>query len=110
MTPFIAILRNRLKTHGTLDGTRLIFGNKRQHDIIYRDEFENMPGLDTAWVLSDDIVPGIRHGEIDGSVLDDLVDDFSGTFYLCGPPPMEESVSKALRDRGVEKTRLITEE
>lgn len=110
VTPFIAVLRNRLAEAGSLDGYRLIFANEREIDIILRDEFEAMPGLETVWVLAKDEVPGIRRGQVDGALLDDVVGDFSGTFYLCGPPPMEKTVREMLEERGVTGERLVTEE
>ena len=42
VTPFIAILR-MLRERGELSGHRLIFANKREEDIILRDEFDAMP-------------------------------------------------------------------
>ena len=110
LTPFIAILRARQKSHGSLDGYRLIFSNSKEKDIILREELENMPGLQLDLVLSDEDVDGIHHGQIDGDFLDNAGLDFGSTFYLCGPPPMEDDVSEALKVRGVSEDRLVREE
>lgn len=110
VTPFIAVLRARLDRDGTLEGSSLIFANKRERDIILRGEFEAMQGLRTLWVLSDEEVEGLHHGQVDGDFLDAQLGDFSGIFYLCGPPPMEQAVGRALAARGVAGDRLVTEE
>lgn len=110
LTPFLSILRARQASHGTLDGYRLIFANSEEKDIILREELERMPGLEVDLVLSDEDVEGMHHGQVDGDYLDQAGLDFGGTFYLCGPPPMEEAVASALKARGVSDDRLVMEE
>ncbi|MBX7494919.1 flavodoxin reductase [Qipengyuania sp. 6B39] len=110
LTPFLSILRARQASHGTLDGYRLIFANSEEKDIILREELERMPGLELDLVLSDEKVEGMHHGQVDGDYLDKAGLDFGGTFYLCGPPPMEEAVASALKVRGVSDDRLVMEE
>lgn len=110
ITPFLSILRTRLAEKGTLDGFRLIFANTAARDIILRDELEAMQGLETIFVIDDEDAPGTIRGRVDGALLDERVGDFSGTFYLCGPPPMEDAVAEALEERGVPEDRLIREE
>ncbi len=110
VTPFIAILRARLNEAGNLDGYRLILSNDCEKDIILRHEFEAMPGLQIDFLLSEEHVDGIHHGRIDGDFLDQKLTDFSGTFYLCGPPAMEDAVADILKERGVDEDRLVREE
>ncbi|MGB3472635.1 MAG: FAD-binding oxidoreductase [Erythrobacter sp.] len=110
VTPFIAILRSRMSEAGNLDGYRLILSNKSERDIILRREFEAMPGLEVDFLLSDEDVDGLHHGRVDGEFLDRKLPDFDGTFYLCGPPPMEDAVSELLKERGVTADRLIMED
>ncbi|WP_323764112.1 FAD-binding oxidoreductase [Marinovum sp.] len=107
VTPMIAVLRKRLHDHGTLDGSTLIFANKTEADIIWRDRFEEMEGLQTVFVVD----------ESDGSVPEQRVDrDFLSGFvgtdsrcYLCGPPPMMKAVRAALQELGVKDDRIIEE-
>lgn len=110
ITPFLAILRNRLKQEGSLSGFQLLFSNKREQDIILREELAGMEGLVTHFLLSEEEVEGLPHGHVDGTFLDKVVANFTGVFYLCGPPPMEDAVSKALKERGVSDDRLVREE
>ncbi|MEM1086601.1 MAG: flavodoxin reductase [Pseudomonadota bacterium] len=110
ITPFIAILRSRLLQQGNLSGYTLIFSNTAEKDIILKEEFDAMPGLETHYVLSDEDVDGMHKGRINGNLLDKVVSDYSQTFYLCGPPPMEDAVSKILKERGVSEDKIVREE
>ena len=38
----------------TTDGSKLIVSNRTENDIILRNEFEAMDGLDVLWTLTDD--------------------------------------------------------
>lgn len=109
VTPFIAILRARQAKTGSLKGYRLIFSNNRARDIILRQELEAMPGLELDLVVSEEPAPGTRHGRVDADFLDESISDYSGTFYLCGPPVMEEDVAAILGARGVTGDRLVRE-
>ena len=108
ITPFIGILRHRVR-RGELSGSHLIFANKTWDDIILRPLWTAMDGLEASFVLSDDD-SGDRKGRLDAEMLDDLVDDWSQTFYLCGPPDMEDAIAEALKARGVPGDRIVREE
>lgn len=110
ITPFIAILKAKLAQAGNLNGYRLVFSNKKEQDIILREAFSIMPGLQTDFLLTDEDVPGLKHGKVDANYLDENIDDFGGIFYLCGPPTMEDEVAELLKDRGVSADRLVLEE
>ena len=53
ITPMIAVLRKQLNDHGTLEGSTLVFANKTESDIIWREKFEAMEGLKTAFVVDE---------------------------------------------------------
>jgi hypothetical protein len=110
ITPFIAIFRN-LRASDTLPGHRLIFANKRERDIIIRDELEGeMAGLKIVHVLSQEKrEDGFEHGHVDADLLQRHVDDFSQHFYVCGPKPMQDQVMKALRGLGADPDGLVFE-
>lgn len=109
ITPFIAILRSRLVNDGTLEGYRLIFSNRCEKDIILKDELQQMRGLKTDFLISDEETSRHHNGRVDGAYLDSTQIDFSGTFYVCGPPPMENAVCDALQARGVSVDRIVKE-
>lgn len=109
VTPFIAILR-QLNRDGKLAGHRLIASNRTAADIILRDEFEAMPGLETTWTLTDDPdAPGVLHERIDEAFLKRHVRDISQNFYLCGPDPMVADLKAALGGLGAKAEALTWE-
>jgi len=108
VTPFIAILR-RLAKDGKLAGNRLIFSNRREEDIILRDEFEAMQGLDRLFTLTDEKVPGLLNERIDAGFLKRHVKDFSGRFYVCGPDRMVKDLRRTLADLGAQTDSVTFE-
>lgn len=109
VTPFIAILR-QLQADGTLPGHRLIASNRMARDIILRDEFEAMPGLDTLWTVTDDVsARGVRHDRINAAFLKEAITDFSQNFYLCGPDPMVKELRDTLAGLGARAEALTWE-
>ena len=107
VTPFIAILR-QLDRDGKLGGHRLIVSNKRADDIILREEFEAMKGLEVIWTLTDDPkAEGVLHGRIDEAFLKRHVRDISQNFYLCGPDAMVKDLRGTLEGLGA-KTDAVT--
>jgi ferredoxin-NADP reductase len=108
VTPFIAILR-RLAKDGKLAGNRLIFSNKKEEDIILRDEFEAMQGLDRLFTLTEEKVPGLFNERIDADFLKRHVKDFSGRFYVCGPDQMVKDLRKILGELGAQTDSVTFE-
>ena len=100
VTPFIAILR-QLARDGALAGHRLIVSNRTAADIILRDEFEAMAGLEHLWTVTDESASaGVLHARIDADFLRCHVADRSQRFYLCGPDPMVADLRAALAGLG----------
>ncbi|QYX55923.1 flavodoxin reductase [Roseovarius sp. SCSIO 43702] len=108
VTPMIAVLRKRLRDHGTLEGSTLVFANKTVDDIIWRDKFEAMEGLTCAFVVDE---PGgdVPQQRLTRDYLRQFVEPESRC-YLCGPPPMMDAVREALHEIGVKDDRLIEED
>lgn len=109
ITPFIAILR-RLHEDGKIGGHRLIASNRTEKDIILRDEFESMKGLEVLWTLTDDPRAegaNITHERIGEDFLKRHISDISQNFYLCGPDPMVKDLRAALGGLGA-KTESVT--
>ncbi|MGR3542267.1 MAG: flavodoxin reductase [Hasllibacter sp.] len=110
LTPMIPILRARAAGEGALNGCTLILGDKEERDLLLREEWEGMEGLSVIYALSDEDVPGIHHGRIGPSLVEEVIRGHLDTFYVCGPKPMEEDVVAALRDHGVPADRIVTED
>lgn len=108
VTPFIAILRN-LAREGNLAGHRLIASHKTAADIILREEFEAMPGLECIWTVTQDPAADLLHERIDADFLRRHVPDLSGRFYLCGPDPMVKDLRSTLSDLGADADSLTWE-
>jgi ferredoxin-NADP reductase len=110
ITPFIAILRARAEREGDLGGSMLIFSNKAERDIILRQEWLAMPGLNTILTVTDEDTEALPKRRVDDDFLDEVVTDWAQPFYLCGPPPMVEDLTRTLEARGVTGGQLVTEE
>lgn len=111
VTPFIAILR-RLAADRNLAGHRLIVSNRTEKDIILRDEFEAMKGLQVLWTLTDDPrAEGaeIAHERIGEAFLRRYIHDVSQNFYLCGPDQMVKDLRAALGGLGAQAEALTWE-
>ncbi|KUF11159.1 FAD-binding oxidoreductase [Pseudoponticoccus marisrubri] len=110
VTPFIAILRQKLRDKGTLKGNTLVFSNKSEKDIILRDHFEAMAGLCCIWTVTDEPDSTLARGQIDAQMLKDVVDPSRDVCYICGPDPMVEEMPRVLDGLGVPEGRIVTEE
>lgn len=112
VTPFVAVLRQRLKEKGTLSDCTLVFSNATEQDIILRNMFEGMNGLKTVFVVTDEDKPGpgVIAGRIDRDFLAYRIDPRQGSYYVCGPEPMIDDVTGVLRDLGVHRARIVVED
>lgn len=110
VTPFISILRNKLAQSRSLQGNTLVFSNATDKDIILREEFEAMPGLNCYWTVTDQPGSPLAHGQIDAELLSTMVVPGRDTCYICGPDPMIGAMTKALGAVGVAEGRIITED
>lgn len=108
VTPFIAILRH-LNATGKIAGNRLIVSNQTEKDIILRDEFEAMNGLETLWTVTNDQKSKLLQERIDADFLRRHVSDFSGNFYLCGPDAMVSELRGLLEDLGADVSNVTWE-
>ena len=112
ITPFIPILRNRAKLD-ELQGCTLLFGAKKQWDLILQSEWDAMEDLDTRYILSDEAAPEHDHGHIGLGLLNTFVEgqgEGSHMFYICGPDPMINSIRENLLALNVPKERIVTED
>ena len=108
VTPFIAILRS-LNAKGGLGGNRLIVSNQTERDIILRDEFEAMDGLETLWTVTGDPKSKLLQERIDTAFLKTHVADFKQRFYLCGPDAMVKDLRAMLQELGADVASVTWE-
>lgn len=109
ITPFLPIIRQLDRTEDHLAGHMLIFANRRERDIILRDELDLMPGLTIRHILSDEDKSGLDHGLVDRAYLENVIDDFGQHFYLCGPDAMVKNLKEALSELGANPDALVFE-
>lgn len=109
VTPFTAILRN-LNAKGGLKGNRLIVSNQTEKDIILREEFEAMDGLETLWTVTGDAKSKLLQERIDADFLREHIKDFSQNFYLCGPDAMVADLRSALEELGADVSAVTWEQ
>lgn len=108
VTPFIAILR-QLAREGRLRGHRLVVSNRTEKDIILRDEFEAMEGLNHDWIISNDRSSRLYRGRIDADFLTHHLNDFGQQFYLCGPDAMVADLRRLLERLGASSDTITFE-
>lgn len=121
ITPFLSSIRHATRISA---GSRIVLFccNRGYDDIIARDELSSAAGLlqlKVVHVLSK--VPGgglpaggggvvFEGGHINGEIIARHVRSAEASFYLCGPPPMQEAVLRALKDKlGVSPSRVRRE-
>lgn len=113
ITPFISMLRY-ICDRKLQKEVILLWANKREKDIAFRDELEKMTSqmssLKVLHVVSrQEDWPGEK-GRIDADKLKKHVGDFhQGEFFLCGPAQMMRDVGKTLSGLGVPKKRIHME-
>lgn len=108
ITPFIAILKV-LEKNGKIGNSKLFFANKTASDIIAKEYFDKILGKNFINVLSDEVLEGCEHGYISAEIIKKYVQDSSGNYYLCGPPPMMDAVVKSLNSLGITESQIIKE-
>jgi predicted ferric reductase len=113
--PVMGILR-QLKAEGYPHPLRLIYGNRVETQILYRDEIDALsPPLDfqvhyvlseppTGWTgLAGDLTPGVLARCLDPLKGNDWL------YFVCGPPVMINAVERALLARGIPSSRIVEE-
>jgi ferredoxin-NADP reductase len=109
VTPFISIFRF-LRSKSEIGSNKLIFANKTKADIILKQEFDSMLGTNFITILSDEKTEGYAHGLITVDFLKAHITDFNRPFYVCGPPPMMDSLEAQLSDLKVDGKQIVKEE
>lgn len=108
ITPFIAILRDIHKSAKNPQNL-LIFANKKEEDIILKDELEAIPGLTVHHILSETNQTQYDQGLVTRDFLEGMISDVSQHFYICGPKEMQDQVMAALKDMGADPDSLTFE-
>ena len=108
VTPFIAILK-QLEKENKIGNNKLLFANKTKADIILVNTFKNLLGSNFINILSDEKQVGYEHGFITAAIIKKYTNNYTKYFYLCGPPPMMQTVEKYLTDLEVPGEYIVKE-
>jgi len=108
VTPFISIFRD-LRAKNEIGDNKLLFANKTKADIIHEQEFKNALGKNFISILSDEKADGYLHGFITEDLLQSHLTGAPGMVYVCGPPPMMESIEKQLARLNVDEKLIVKE-
>jgi ferredoxin-NADP reductase len=108
VTPFIAILRQLYKDK-MIGNNKLIFSNKTHDDIILKNEFSMMLGMNFINTLTQENFPGFDHHKIDEEYLKAKVTNFNQQFYICGPDEMVKNVNDILQKLGAKNNAITVE-
>jgi len=73
------------------------------------EEFEGLLGKDFINILSEEKADGFDHGLITREFLKQNITGHTGSFYVCGPPPMMETVPDQLSGLGIPESSIVKE-
>jgi ferredoxin-NADP reductase len=107
ITPFIPILDGQARA-GRIADSRLVFANKAERDIILKDHWAALPGLQTFYV-TDDPDDDRADGPVDAAMLDRVVTR-DAPVYVCGPGGFVDAMKAALDEIGVPEARRVIED
>ena len=111
ITPILSMLRH-MAAAGDERPVTLIWGNRQEEDIVYRDELDALAAgemnLRIHHVLSEQEDWAGEKGLLDAEMLGRLLspDDLRSRVFLCGPPPMMTSIRRSLKELGFPRRRV----
>ncbi|QEC69817.1 flavodoxin reductase [Panacibacter ginsenosidivorans] len=108
VTPFIAILRY-LHAENKIGNNQLFFSNRTLKDIILKEEFEKMLGINFINIITEENSEAYMHGRIDKTFLHQNITNFNQPFYVCGPDAFTADILNALKESGAHPDSLVFE-
>jgi ferredoxin-NADP reductase len=116
ITPFRSMIKYLIDI-GQKRDIVLIYSNKKETDIIYKDIFDQaakLLGIKTIYTLT-----GLKNGEtkwagrtgtVDGRmILEEIKDWQQRTYYISGPPSMITGIEKTIMNLGLSRHRIKTD-
>ncbi|WP_335966962.1 ferredoxin--NADP reductase [Galbibacter sp. PAP.153] len=117
ITPIMSIMKDVLNT--TDEKFLLVYGNKTLKETMFHKQITELltkfpSRLSVQFVYSQEEEEGALFGRIERSTINYMLknkhkDTPFGTFYLCGPEAMIETVSETLLENGIKKEMVKTE-
>lgn len=106
IAPIRSIIYYILKNKPEIKQT-LLFSNKTEKDIIYKEEFEKLP-IENVFTLTRETHNKHRNGRISKDLLKNYIKD-SALYFICGPPLFVDSMVNELKDLNVKQEQIRTE-
>jgi ferredoxin-NADP reductase len=116
ITPFRSMIKY-LIDKGEQRDIVLIYSNKKEEDIVYKDIFDtafknlNIKTIYTLTDLKEGDTSWVGHrGFVDGKMILDEVKDFNErTFYISGPPSMVSGTEETIKKLGLSSRHIKTD-
>lgn len=108
ITPFIPIFKALVKK-GDLDSNKLIFANKTGKDVIMESYFFEIFDGNFISILEKEEVEGHEKGMVNMEFLKNHINDFSQSFYVCGPEQMVKDITEHLETLGADPEGVVFE-
>ncbi|MFN3338392.1 MAG: benzoate 1,2-dioxygenase electron transfer component BenC, partial [Dietzia sp.] len=113
LAPVLSILES-LAVAGSGDRpVHLVYGTSRDTDVVYTELLDDyttrLPGMTWDLVVSDPATAFPNTGYVTGLIRPEHLHGGAADIYLCGPPPMVESVRTYLDTEGLEVTHFYYE-
>ncbi|MGV9710902.1 benzoate 1,2-dioxygenase electron transfer component BenC [Gordonia sp. NPDC003424] len=112
LAPILSMLR-KLHDDNSRRKVHLIYGVSTDTDLVALDEIEyfarELPGFSWNHCVSDPNSTAANKGYVMSLIEPRHLYDGDVAIYLCGPPPMVESVRKHVADAGIEPTGFYYE-
>lgn len=104
LAPFLAML-HQLAAQASSRPVTLLYGVNCDRDLVMTEELTalaaRLPSFRWLPVVTDENSLCEQRGFVTDHFSDELLNQGEVDIYLCGPPPMVNAVSGALRDRGI---------
>ncbi|ROZ89325.1 benzoate 1,2-dioxygenase electron transfer component BenC [Gordonia sp. OPL2] len=112
LAPILSMLR-KLHDDGSRRSVHLIYGVSTDTDLVALDDIEyfagELPGFTWDHCVSDPDSSAANKGYVMSLIEPGHLYDGDVAVYLCGPPPMVESVRRHVADAGIEPTGFYYE-
>lgn len=112
LAPILSMLR-KLRTENSRRIAHLIYGVSTDDDLVATTELDelasDLDGFTWDHCVSDSATTAVNQGYVMSLMKPDHFHDGDVALYLCGPPPMVESVRSHVKAAGIEPTGFYYE-
>jgi len=108
ITPIMSIAKDLEQTGGKM---QLLFGNKTEESIIFKNEIDALTNTSATFYLSQESKDGFQSGRIDKESFTALIKSDldilkSDGFFMCGPEQLVKDIADTLKEFGVSDDKV----